>query len=154
MGQTAILMNLIVRCPENEEEWEAYYQLRFDVLRKPWNQPEGSEKSDDEIQAIHGAVFFENKIIAVGRIHANSNDELQVRFMAVHPNFQGQGAGSMVLKYLEEKGKNTFPNSKNIFLQARANAVIFYERNGYRNTKSTFLLFDEIQHFLMEKMLG
>jgi len=147
-------MNLIVRCPENEEEWEAYYQLRFDVLRKPWNQPEGSEKSDDEIQAIHGAVFFQNKIIAVGRIHANSNDELQVRFMAVHPNFQGQGAGSMVLKYLEEKGNQTFPQAKAIVLQARENAVAFYERNGFHVVKPSFLLFNEIQHFLMEKMLG
>jgi hypothetical protein len=39
-------------------------------------------------------------------------------------------------------------------LQARENAVAFYERNGFHVVKPSFLLFNEIQHFLMEKMLG
>lgn len=147
-------MNLIVRSPETEQEWEAYFQLRYQVLRQPWNQPKGSEKSDDDAQATHAAVFFQNKIIAVGRIHANSETEFQVRYMAVHPKFQGKGAGSLVLKYLEEKAQVQSANSHRIILQVRENAIDFYKNHGYSIVKPTFLLFDEIQHFLMEKLTG
>lgn len=147
-------MNLIVRSPENEHEWNEYYELRYQVLRKPWNQPLGSEQADDDKDAMHAAVFFRNKIIAAGRIHANSNTELQVRFMAVHSNFCGQGVGSLVLKYLEDKAKAKFTSSLKIVLQARENAVNFYKNQGYQVVKPTFILFDTIQHFLMEKSLN
>jgi predicted GNAT family N-acyltransferase len=41
-----------------------------------------------------------------------------------------------------------------IFLQARENAVPFYITMGFRVTEKTFLLFEKIQHFAMEKDLG
>ena len=34
--------------PQTPKEFEAYYLLRYEVLRKPWKQPFGSEKDDME----------------------------------------------------------------------------------------------------------
>ena len=43
--------------PSQEHEWKAYFQLRFDVLREPWNQPPGSEVLGDEDQAIRSGML-------------------------------------------------------------------------------------------------
>ena len=40
---------MIVRPPQNPEEFERYRDLRWRILRAPWNQPRGSEL--DEIEA-------------------------------------------------------------------------------------------------------
>ena len=40
-----------------------------------------------------------------------------------------------------------------VILQARQDAVPFYEHHGYNVVEKTFLLFDEIQHYLMRKEL-
>ena len=34
--------------PKTKEDWDAYYQLRYEVLRKPWNQPAVSTKDEAE----------------------------------------------------------------------------------------------------------
>ena len=39
--------------PKTRDEFEAYYLLRYQVLREPWNQPRGSEKDDMENECIH-----------------------------------------------------------------------------------------------------
>ena len=44
-------------------------------------------------------------------------------------------------------------NSAKIILHARENAVTFYESLGYETVKESYLLFDEIQHYLMQKEL-
>ena len=44
--------------------------------------------------------------------------------------------------------------SRKIILQSRKNAVKFYETNGYKIIEKSYLLFDEIQHWLMEKELS
>ena len=44
-------------------------------------------------------------------------------------------------------------NHKNMILNARENAVIFYEKLGYKIIKKTNLLFGKIQHYEMKKVL-
>ena len=40
-----------------------------------------------------------------------------------------------------------------IILQARNNAVEFYKNNGFAIVEKSYILFDEIQHWLMRKEL-
>lgn len=138
--------------PYAPEHWESYYDLRYALLRKPWNQELGSEKADDDSNALHGAIFDETgKALAVARINRISEYQAQIRFMAVHRSYQGKGLGKAVLKFVENLGLKNYPGITQFCLQARENAVPFYLNNNYKIQEKTFVLFNEIQHYLMVK---
>lgn len=139
--------------PQTPREFEAYYFLRWQVLRQPWKKPEGSEKDEIERECIHAMVVDENKNpLGVCRLQYNDQNTGQLRFMGVRNDMQGKGIGKMLLEYLETKAKAA--GRKTMILQARENAVKFYETSGYKIKEKTFLLWDEIQHYLMEKQLS
>jgi predicted GNAT family N-acyltransferase len=147
-------MNIEIRSPESEAEWEQYFQIRYTILRAPWHQPKGSERAEDDSEAIHAALFENDVIKAIGRIHLSNEKELQVRFMAVDQASRGKRYGSSILKYLEEQGIKKYNAIEQIILQARENAVDFYLRNGYELVSPSFLLFNEIQHYFMRKLIS
>lgn len=137
--------------PKSASEWEAYYQLRWETLREPWNQPKGTEKDNMEDISLH---FFalENEIpMGVCRLQYNDENIAQVRFMGVNEKSRGKGVGSLLIKHAEARAKKD--HRKVMILQARDYAVPFYEVNGYKITEKTFLLWETIQHYLMEKNL-
>lgn len=137
--------------PNSPEEWESYYLLRWQTLRAPWGQPPGSEKDDKENESIHLFALDEQLPLGVCRIQFNDENIAQVRFMGVHEQARGKGVGKLLMQKAEEicreKGR------KKIVLQARENAVAFYKSCGYHMVEKSFLLWDSIQHYLMEKKL-
>lgn len=137
--------------PSTSAEWESYYQLRFETLREPWNQPKGSEKDNMEDVSIHFFATDGEIPMGVCRLQYNDENIAQVRFMGVSEKSRGKGVGSLLLKHAETRAKKD--NRKVMILQARDYAVPFYESNGYKITEKTFLLWDTIQHFLMTKNL-
>jgi N-acetylglutamate synthase-like GNAT family acetyltransferase len=141
-----------IRSPKTKEEWDKYYQLRWEILRKPWNQPLGSEKDSSEDTSIHFmAVDDDNDILGVCRLQKNSETEGQIRFMAIAEKAQGKGIGKLLINAVENKSKEL--GIKTIILQARENAVPFYKSCNYTIIEKTFLLFNSIQHYLMTKKL-
>ncbi|MDQ3109501.1 MAG: GNAT family N-acetyltransferase [Bacteroidota bacterium] len=138
--------------PASQEDFDNYYRLRWEVLRKPWNQPLGSEKDEHENSSVHVMAIDERgECVGVSRLQFNSPEEAQVRFMGVRDDQQGKGVGKMLMNYLEEKAK--VKGAKKMMLQARENAVPFYLSIGYVEPKKTFLLWGIIQHYKMEKVL-
>lgn len=139
--------------PNSSVEFEQYYNLRYEVLRKPWLQPKGSEKDDGDKSSIHRMIIDESngKAVAVGRLQFNTNEEAQIRYMAVSDNYQLKGYGNIIVKTLEDIALNK--GIRNIILQARENALKFYWKNGYEIIEKSYLLFDEIQHWLMVKKI-
>lgn len=138
--------------PSSEIEWDQYYTLRYNILRKPWNQPVGSEKDEHEKESIHLFAFFDGKPAGVCRIQFNSAIQAQIRFMGVDDKFRGLKIGHALLNKAEEIVKQ---NSRNeIILQAREIAVKFYESAGYSIVEKSFLLWNTIQHYLMIKSIG
>lgn len=136
--------------PKTQEEWDAYYDLRFRILREPWDQPRGSERNEGDLTAQHFAVWTEEKVVAVARVDETEEDGgVQVRFVAVESDQQGRGLGKSIMKEVEKTAKNQ--HKKRIILHARENAVQFYISLGYTVVEESYLLFDEIQHYLMEK---
>jgi ribosomal protein S18 acetylase RimI-like enzyme len=148
---------MIITNPTSSKDFELYYDLRWRILRKPWNQPKGSEKDEIEDKSIHAMVCNEDRTclsgrqvpIGIGRAHFNSDEEAQIRYMAVEEEWQGKGIGKMILSYLEEKVKEK--GAKNIILNARDIAIKFYEKNGYEIVKEAHTLFDVIPHYKMIK---
>jgi predicted GNAT family N-acyltransferase len=149
--ESALFMKIIA--PELPAELEQYYRLRYEVLRQPWQQPAGSERANDDDTATHAMLIDENgQPLGVGRLHRHSSEEAQIRFMAIRPDQQGKGLGDLILKYLETIARQW--QVKQLTLQARENALNFYRRNGFKEVEKSYLLFGEIQHYKMAKILN
>jgi N-acetylglutamate synthase-like GNAT family acetyltransferase len=146
-----LIRKLPVTSPSCESEMEQYFDLRWRILRAPWNQPKGSEREPDDESAFHAMICFDKKVIACGRLHRIDEKTAQVRFMAVETEFQGMGLGKKLLDFLEQYARKIL--IEKIILQAREEAIPFYLKNGYSIVKKTGLLFGCIQHYLMEKNL-
>lgn len=134
-----------------EGDFDKYLELRWRILRKPWNQPRGSEVDELDDEAIHIAAYDEDKMVGVARLHFNSKEEVQTRYMAVEEGYRNRGIGSKMLEKLEEIAKEK--GARYVMLNARENAVGFYLKNGYELVEKSYLLFGTIQHYKMRKML-
>ncbi len=142
----------VVIHPDSEEAFASYFDLRWEVLRKPWNRPPGSERDELDAVAVHGMIQADDgRALAVGRVHMTTDRQAQVRYMGVRDTARGRGLGTRMLRYLEKEARKL--GAQRIILQAREPAVPFYKRHGYTILEKTYILFDEIQHFLMTKEL-
>ena len=75
---------LILRSPKSPEEWDAYFDLRWRILREPWGQPRGSEHDSIDDSAFHLFLLDSGrKPLACGCLHFYAPDVAQVRFVAV-----------------------------------------------------------------------
>lgn len=137
--------------PRTKKEYQKYYDLRWRILRKRWNQPKGSEKDELEGQSIHLMACEKGKPLGAGRVHFNSSKEAQIRYMAVEEGLQGKGIGTIILKELEKSAKRKGAN--HIILNARQSAVGFYKKQGYRIVGKASTLFGVIPHYKMRKKL-
>ena len=122
--------NYSIKSPENKEEWDSYLLFRWEVLRKPLGMSKDSLADSIEDESFHLMGIDEEKnVIASGRVHFNSKNEAQIRYMAVDENFKRKGVGTEIVKELEKyalsKGKVS------MILNARENAISFYLSLGY-----------------------
>ena len=141
-----------IKQPETEAEFKRYYHLRWKLLRAPWNQAEGSEVDDIEDQSFHlMAVSENNDVIGVARLQFNTNDEAQIRYMGVTKEYERKGIGRELVSAMETHAINS--GCKKIVLNAREAAVDFYKKLDYKVIEKSYLLFDEIQHFQMQKRI-
>ena len=139
--------------PRSTQEWEQYFDLRWRVLRAPWQQPRGSEKDDREADSQHLMIAGpDSRPLAIGRLHFNSPEEAQVRFMAVEPEAQGRGLGGMILKELEQRAQ--VAGAKAIVLNARQDAQRFYARHGFAVVGPAPTIFETVRHVRMRKDLA
>ena len=92
-----------------------------------------------------------NQCIGVGRLQFNTETEAQIRYMAVAKEVERQGVGRIIIDSLEKQAKEK--NITSIILDAREPAIGFYEKLGYAKKEKTYLLFNSIQHYRMEKNL-
>jgi thioesterase domain-containing protein len=141
-----------LRSPKTVEELTRYYQLRWQILRKPWGQEQGSEQDEHEQQAIHKMVINEQgEILAVGRLEKRGKYQGKIRFMAVSEKNQGQGLGQQIINALEQEASQL--GMKEIALNARENAIGFYQHLGYKILEFSHMLFDDMKHYTMVKKL-
>ena len=139
--------------PATETECASYFDLRWRLLRQPWNQPRGSEKDDSDAASYHLMLRAPGNgpALAVGRLHVNSPREAQVRFMAVDPAWQSKGLGGRILAGLETRAREL--GCDEVVLNARENAIAFYIRHGYAVEREADTLFGAVRHVRMRKGL-
>ena len=144
-------MSFELRSPHSPEEFEQYYDLRWRILRAPWQQPRGSERDEWENEAIHVAAYVAGKLVGAGRLHRTGEDRAQIRYMAIEEAYRGQGIGEAVYQHLEAEARKA--GIKHIHVHARLPVLDFYKQMGFNITGEGPTLFDSIQHKVMEKDL-
>lgn len=113
---------------------------------------------DNLLSTQHFGLFSNDKIIAVVSLFKNKNsifkteNQFQIRGMAVLPEFQKKGYGALLVKHCEAFC-NTF-NETIIWFNAREKAVRFYEKLGYEIVGDSFTIVDVGLHFLMAKKMN
>ena len=160
---------------------EAYYDCRYKILREPLGFLPGSEILNDDGEAIHAFATVGSKIVGVGRIHlipaesdgsqpdhagpgaaicppfsplstSNARPAVQIRQMGVLASNQRHGTGSKILKRLEQEAFSQF-EAKYGFLQARENAVQFYQSQGWSIIDEPYTIPKIGIHYSMMKSL-
>ena len=124
------LAEAVIRAPESAGEWDAYFDLRWRVLRQPLGQPIGSERDAQESIATHrAAVTPDGSLVGVARLHAQSALEGKIRYMAVEHGCRNAGIGGLLLDTLVREA--TSHGLSRLVLNARTEAVEFYGRRGF-----------------------
>lgn len=143
-------MSWKLSAPQSDAQWQAYYNLRHQVLRAPLGLPLGSERDELEGEAFHQMITSDDQVLAVGRLHRLADGRAQVRYMAVSPHAQGRGLGSTLLKALECQAD--LWGASAVVLNARDNALGFYRKLGYEIVADLPELFG-IAHQQMQRNL-
>src|SRR6266700_2721804 len=144
---------LILQSPRSLSESDAYFDLRWRILRQPWGQPRGSERDSEDDSAFHLLlVDAAGNPLACGRLHLAAPGEAQVRYMAVDEHARGCGYGSRILEALEAEARGR--GVRKIVLNARDYAVEFYRKRGYDVIGDAETLFGVIRHLWMEKIIA
>ena len=144
-------MEAALREPRSAADFASYYDLRWRILREPWTQSKDSARDHREDAAVHLTAWVGEMLAGVGRLHFNTSEEAQIRYMAVDPQFLRQGVGSAVLRELEARAHAA--GATRVVLNAREAAVPFYCKHGYALGGKSETLFGSIDHWSMSKEL-
>ena len=130
---------------------EETFPIRLEVLRK--NIPLPYEFNGDfEVETFHLGAFKNENLIAVSSFMKASNPNLegnqyQLRGMATLMEYQGFGAGKLMLKrafgILKEK------NTHILWCNARIAAVDFYKKQGFQTFGKKFEIPFVGEHYVM-----
>lgn len=116
--------------PKTADELARYYDFRWRMLREAWRMPVGSERDAyDELSAHRMIVTDHGETIAIGRLYMTPDNDGQIRFMAVHPNYRHKGMGAIVLMALESLARQD--GAKRLVCNAREDAIPFYLKNAF-----------------------
>ncbi len=138
--------------PQQQAEWDQYYHLRWELLRKAWQQPPGSERDKHESNAFHiMATNSAGIMLGVGRIHKSNSYFAQIRFMAVKKEYRRTGIGHKILAALETQA--SVWKVESITLNARNSQLAFYLKHHYEVIEPAETLFDLIKHTRMRKII-
>ena len=144
---------LILQSPKSPDEWDAYFDLRWRILREPRGQPRGNDRDSIDDSAVHLLLLDSaRKPLACGRLHFNAPDEAQVRFMAVDQNAGDRGYGSRILEGLEAEAARRGARKRVLNAPDNVNGIL-YAKHDYAVVGAAETLFGVIRHLRIENVL-
>ncbi|WP_286265969.1 GNAT family N-acetyltransferase [Thalassotalea atypica] len=105
--------------------WEQTIPLRHRVLW-PMKPPEYCYVEGDD-DAWHFGAFVDNELVCVASVFLQLN-KARLRKFATNADYQSQGIGSQMLRYILQALENT--DAKVFWCDARESALNFYQRFG------------------------
>ena len=134
---------LIIRQPKTQKEFVLMYDLRWRILRKPWNQPKGSEKDELESDAYPFIALLQDKVVGTARFHELNEISGQIRYLAVEESFRRKSIGSKLMEAIHLTAMNRL--LKYTILNADEAPLPFFEKMGYKALEDGPLLFGKIK---------
>lgn len=136
---------------------ESTYPLRSSVLRngKPFSQC--VFEGDTDATTYHFGCLLDHQVVAIVSCYAKSHDlfnekkAFQVRGMAVAAENRGKKMGEQLLLHVEKHLQDTCCEPFLIWLNARENALGFYQKMGYQVKGTAFEVVGIGIHYLMYK---
>lgn len=134
------------------------FLVRHPILRE--GKPiESCQFDGDDLEiTTHFGLFIDKNITGVLSVFKNNNvifsseNQFQIRGMAILKDFQRKGFGDELIKHAEVYIKSQF--GKLIWFNARESAVPFYEKLGYIKIGEPFFIADIGIHYIMKKEIG
>jgi GNAT superfamily N-acetyltransferase len=127
-----------------EAEMTLLFDLRWRVLR-PGRSPNSAHfEGDDLPTTIHLGAFAGERLLGIATLI--EKDGLQLRGMATEPDARGSGAGAAVVREAERIARES---GLALWCNARAVALGFYEKMGWRIEGDEFDVPDVGPHFVM-----
>jgi GNAT superfamily N-acetyltransferase len=137
---------------------EAYVDLlclRQAVLRTPLGLTFAMETLKSEANQQHIGLYQKGNPTAIGcyLIKVEADGGFQMRQVAVHPAFQGQGLGKQLVAHFEEYAKQQGANY--CYIHGRTTVIPFYEQLGYTIVGDSFFLPESgLDHYRLEKNIA
>ena len=131
-------------------EYRQMVKLRDEMLRKPLGLGFTQEELDAEKDNMLIAAFEDEDILGCCMLVEEKADKVRLRQMAVLNDLQGKGIGRALMNFAENLARDR--GYRTLSMHARANAVGFYEKMGYKVIGDEFIEVT-IPHYVMEKRL-
>jgi N-acetylglutamate synthase-like GNAT family acetyltransferase len=131
-------------------EYRMMVSLRDELLRRPLGLAFKPEDLDGEKDDILICSFDEEKMLGCCLLTEVEPKTVRLRQMAVRNNLQGKGIGDSIIRFAETLARDK--GYRKIIMHARATAVGFYERCGYKICSDEFIEVT-LPHKVMEKQL-
>lgn len=144
---------IVIRSPHTKEEFRDYYSLRYQVLRQPWGQHQGSEKDDYEPISQHFMAVDDQtgEIVGVVKLLEKEPGVAWFSHLAVLPRYQRKGIGKQLVEHAENVAREQGFHS--IGAYSRLNSTEYFKRFGYQITGLPSPYFGAVQVVWMEKKL-
>jgi len=142
-----------IKNPKTRDEFKAYYDLRYKVLREPWGQPRGTEKDDYEPISQHFMAVDDQsgEVVGCAKLFENEVGVAWLSHLAVAIAHQKEGIGKLLTDYIENVARSE--GYKMIGCLARLNTTKYFERAGYKISGLPSHYFGTTQVVWMEKSL-
>jgi ribosomal protein S18 acetylase RimI-like enzyme len=128
------------------------YDLRWRVLKKPLNQPKGSERDEKDCRenGVHNFIaLIDDDIVGTARFHTCNEHEGQIRYLAVEKKYRRQNVAKCLLKHIERYSISL--GIQYIKLNARKKIQTLFEKLNYEPLGEGPKLYDEINSTVMGK---
>lgn len=142
---------IVIKTPKTREDFRAYYDLRYRVLRKPWGQQRDTEKDDYEPISQHFMAVDDetDKLVGVIKIFEKSEGVGWISHLAVEPEYQKRGVGKLLMNTVEDYARSV--GYSTIGCMSRLNTTRYFEKMGFKVAGLPSQYFGTTQVVWMEK---
>ena len=131
-------------------EYVQMVNLRNEILRKPLGLGFSENELEQEKENMLIGAFEDEDMLGCCMLVEENPETVRLRQMAVLNDLQGKGIWRALMNFAENLARDR--GYKIIRMNARKNAVGFYEKVGYKIKGDQFIEVT-IPHFVMEKAL-
>ncbi|MBO9618236.1 MAG: GNAT family N-acetyltransferase [Niabella sp.] len=132
------------------KEYRQMVDLRNEILRKPLGLVLTEEDLNADKNNVLIGAFEDEKMLGCCMLVKQSAQIVLLRQMAVLNDLQGKGIGRALMLFAENIARDM--GYREISMQARKNALGFYEKMGYQEASNEFTNLT-IPHIVMKKYI-